>query len=83
MANLHELHQGVSDKLMFWEKFALLVISKVKMNNEKIFAKKSCALKEKEELATCKQNLDIAITQVCNELLELNVPEDVASTTKV
>lgn len=50
LQTLHVLHQGVSDELRIREKHVVSVISKVKMNNEKIFFKKAQDLKEKEEI---------------------------------
>lgn len=59
------------------------MISEVKTNNEQIFAEKAHALKEKEEMATCSQNLEAEITQACNMLPELHIPEDAESTTNI
>lgn len=47
---LHEPHLGVSYELRIWEQHALLVISKVKTNNQQIFEEKTHSLKEKEEI---------------------------------
>lgn len=76
---LHELHQGVPNKLRVRDQCTLLFISEVKMNNKKIFVEKAQVLKEKEELGTHSQNLEATITQACNALPELNIPENAAS----
>lgn len=59
---LHTLHQGVYDELQIIEQCTLLVISKVKRNNEQIFIEKVEDLKEKEELEARSQSLEVTIT---------------------
>lgn len=50
LESLHALHQGVSDELKIREQHALTIVSEFKVNNEKLFTKKTQALKEQEEL---------------------------------
>jgi len=62
LQTLHALHQGVLDKLRIREKQELIVINKVMVNNEKIFAEKAQALKEKEDLEVQSHSLEAIIT---------------------
>ena len=41
------------------------------------------ALKEKEDIAARSQSLEVTITQVCNSIPELHIPEDAATSAKV
>lgn len=71
---LHKMHQGVSDELRIQEQHALLVI-----NEQQIFKEKAQTLKEKEEVTVRSQQLEAAIVQAYNELLELKILGEAAS----
>lgn len=70
---LHKLHRGVSDELKVREQCALLVSTKFKTNNQKIFVEKAQVLKEKEEISMHNQHFEEVITQQCNVLPKLNI----------
>jgi len=70
---LCEIHQGVSDELRIREQHIILVINEFKMDNDNTFVEKAHPLKEKEELVTRSQSLEVAIMQACQTLPEIHI----------
>ena len=82
LQTLNTLHQGVSEELWIREKYALSVISEIKMKNEQIFTEKVQALKKKEELATRSIYIKI-ITKYPKLSWELIQEKEVSSCKKI
>ena len=57
----------------------MLIINEVKLNNQQMFEENNKAMKDHEEVAACNQQLEEAITKACNELPELQIPEEATS----
>ena len=69
--SLHELHHGVTDELKVREQCALLVIKEVKNENRQMFEDKIQAIKDRDEEAQHRQQLEEAITKACSKLPKL------------
>jgi len=65
---------GVADELRTREQRAFNLISEYKVNNEKMFAEKMQALKEKEALQTHISSLESTVAEACKTMPELHIP---------
>lgn len=80
---LHMLQTGVTTQLRAWEKHTLILINEYRVNNEKIFAKKTNALKAKETIQVQSIHLAVAVAKVCKIVLELQIPQEVPLEAKI
>jgi len=81
--SLHVLHQGVTDELNIREQRTLTAVSEFKVNNHQLFVEKTQTLKEQVEFWTQRQNLVTMIEQASKSILELGIPDDADTSTKV
>ena len=81
--SLHVLHQGVTDELNIREQRTLTSVSEFKVNNHQLFVEKTQTLKEQVEFWTQRQNLVTMIEQASKSILELGIPDDADTSTKV
>ena len=80
---LHALQIGVTTELRVWEQCALNLISEYQVNNEKMFAEKTEALKVKETIQAQSAQLAVGVEKACRTVPELHIPEEAPLEAKI
>lgn len=80
---LHVLQRGVTVELRAWEQRALNLISEYRVNNEKMFAKKTKALKAKETIQAQSAQLAAMATEAWRTVSKLHIPKEAPLEAKI
>lgn len=61
----------------------MFFINEVKIKNQQMFEEKNKAMQDRKKVVACNQQLEEAITKVCSELPNIQIPVELASIEKL